>query len=82
MSIHTRRSRTAVTTIAAAATAALFLGASPANAKPAPEPPGQPVSAWTCPTRIDAVAEVLRGDGYSAQAAKNFAVLTQKDCAA
>jgi hypothetical protein len=40
------------------------------------------VSVWTCPTRIDAVAQALRADRFSAQAAKNFAVLTQEDCAA
>jgi rhodanese-related sulfurtransferase len=80
MSIHTRCSRTAATIAAATATAALFVGASPANAKPAPEPIGQDVSVWTCPTRVDAVAQALRLQGFSAPAAKNFALFTKQDC--
>jgi len=67
---------------AAAATAVLFLGASPANAAPAPEPTGQTaqtMSARTC-ARIDALAQSLRASGFSAQAAQNYAILIQRDC--
>jgi hypothetical protein len=78
MSIQTRWSRTAVTTIAAA-TAWLFLGASPANAGPAPEPIDQTVPVQICPT-IDTFTQPLRAAGFSAQAAKNFAALTRRDC--
>jgi hypothetical protein len=80
MFTHTRCSRTAATIAAATATVALFVGASPANAKPAPEPVGQDVSVWTCPTRVDAVAQALRLQGFSAPAAKNFALFTKQDC--
>jgi hypothetical protein len=79
MTIHTRLSRTATVTIAAAATASLF-GAAPATAGPAPDPVGHGISIWTCPTRIDAVAQVLRAQGFSAPAAKNFAVFSHEDC--
>jgi hypothetical protein len=78
MSIQTRWSRTAITTFAAA-TAALFLGAVPANAGPAIDPIEQTVSVRTCP-RVDTQARALRAAGFSAQAANNYAVLTQRDC--
>jgi hypothetical protein len=80
MTIQTRWARTAATTITAA-TAALFLGAVPANAGPAPEPTDQTVSVKTCP-RIDTLAQGFRAAGFSAQAAKNYAVFTQQDCLA
>jgi hypothetical protein len=78
MPIHTLPSRTAATTLALA-TAWLFVGTSPANAGPAPEPIDQTVSVQTCPT-IDALAQPLHAAGFSAQAAKNYAVLTRRDC--
>jgi hypothetical protein len=78
MSSQTRWSRTAAATIALAA-AWLFLGASPANAGPAPEPIDQTVPVQICPT-IDALTQPLRAAGFSAQAAKNYAVLTRRDC--
>jgi hypothetical protein len=80
MFIHTRSFRAAATIAAATATAWLIVGASPATARPAPEPNGPDVSVWTCPTRVDAVAQALRLQGFSAQAAKNIAVLTKEDC--
>jgi hypothetical protein len=66
---------------AAAATtaAALFLGASPANAVPAPEPTDEAVCLQTCP-KIDTLAQWLRASGFSSQAAQNYAILTQRDC--
>jgi hypothetical protein len=63
-------------------TASLFLGVPPANAAPAPEPVSTGESIWTCPTRIDAVAQVLRAQGFSAPAAKNFALFVKEDCVA
>lgn len=82
MTVHNRRLRTAATVAAAAATASLFLGVPPANAAPAPEPVSTGESIWTCPTRIDAVAQVLRAQGFSAPAAKNFALFVKEDCVA
>lgn len=65
---------------AAATTAAVLLvGASPANAIPAPGPTHETASAQTCP-KIDALAQSLRAGGFSFQAAHNYAILTQRDC--
>ena len=79
MSAQTTWLRTAATIAIAAATGSLLLGAAPASASPAPEPPDQSVSVHTCP-RIDSVARTLGADGFSAAAATNFAVFIQRDC--
>jgi hypothetical protein len=76
-SIHPYRS-TGAATIAAAFT--LLLTAAPAHAIPAPEPDDDTGTVWTCPTRIDLVAETLRAAGFTPQAANNLAILTHHDC--
>lgn len=78
MPIYTRWYRTA--TVIAAVSAALLLAVSPAGAAHTPEPADQPASVWTCPTRVDAVAQELRADEFSAQTAKNIAMLTHREC--
>jgi hypothetical protein len=78
--MSTRTHRTGVTGFAAMIAAIPIIVASPASASPAPEPPDQPSSVWTCPTRVDAVAGAMRARGFSAPAAKNFAII-QRDCA-
>lgn len=65
---HLRRGTSAAVT---AVIAAVALGAPPA---PAAEPA-------SCPTRVDAIAGTLRAEGFEAQAVKNFAYLTYRDCA-
>ncbi len=82
MSAAIRRHRAiAVMTVATAAVALVFT-ATPASAQPTPDQDDPPVSAWTCPTRIDTVAQALRAEGFTAQAAQNIAVLTHRECAA
>ena len=66
--------------ILAAAIVAVLAAPSPAVAAPAPEPMASGSSIWTCPTRVDAVAAALRRAGFSAQAAKNAAIATQREC--
>ncbi|GIF47527.1 hypothetical protein DFJ67_7002 [Asanoa ferruginea] len=63
----------------AAATLATHLGTRPASANPAPEPADQSAPIQTCP-RIDNLAQALRAAGFTAQGAKNAALLTQRDC--
>ena len=82
MSILTRRYRAAAGTTVAAATFSLILTATPASAQPTPDRDDPPVSAWTCPTRIDAVAQALRAAGFSAQAATTIASMTHRECVA
>jgi hypothetical protein len=79
MSTQTTWLRTAATIATAVATGSLVAGAAPARASPGPEPADQSVSVHTCP-RIDSLARTLRADGFSAPAAKNFAVFIQRDC--
>jgi hypothetical protein len=64
---------------ATAATVMLFLGASPANAAPAPTPTNEAVSPQTCP-KIDALVPSLRAGGFTSQASQNYAVLIRRDC--
>jgi hypothetical protein len=78
MAIQTYWSRTAVATIAGA-TASLFLGGPAASAAANPEPTDQTVAVQFCP-RIDNLAKPLRIAGFSSQAAKNYAILTRRDC--
>jgi hypothetical protein len=84
MSTDTRHHSTAFAAciMAAAATSTLLLGALPASAQPVPEPDNQVVSVWTCPTRIGSVAQVLRAERFTAQAAHNIAVSIRADCTA
>jgi hypothetical protein len=79
MSMLTRPYHIAASTFAVA-TFSLVLSATPASAQPAPVTEDPPVSAWTCPTRIDTVAQVLRAEGFTAQAAKNIASMTHREC--
>ncbi len=82
MSAAIRRHRAiAVMTVATAAVALVFT-ATPASAQPTPDQDDPPVSAWTCPARIDTAAQALRAEGFTAQAAQNIAVLTHRECAA
>lgn len=82
MSVHTRRYRGVAITFLVSGIASLIFSATPALAQPAPVPDDPPVSVWTCPTRIDTIAQMLRDESFSAQAARNIAVLTSRECAA
>lgn len=79
MAIPTRWTRITITITAT--TSALVLAASPMIAGPAPEPVDTSVPAQACP-RIDDLARTLRAADFSAQAAKNYAVITRDDCLA
>jgi hypothetical protein len=77
MSIPNFLARAAAIVIGVAATLALVASSATAHIPPDPE---QPPSSCACPARLDAVAAALRAQGFSAPAAQNFAVLTQRDC--
>jgi hypothetical protein len=64
---------------ATAVIACLFLGAFPAVARAVSGSSGEPASGCKQAARIDTAAEALRADGFTAQAAKNFAYLTYRD---
>jgi hypothetical protein len=82
MSIPTRRYRIGAFMTIAAAAASLILSATPASAEVAAQSPDQPVNIWSCPNRIDTVAEALRDEGFTAQAARNIAFLARRECLA
>ncbi len=82
MSIQSHRYRAAAVMSVASGIVSLIFSATPALAQPTPDTDDPPVSVWTCPTRIDTVAQALRDESFNAQAAKNIAVLTRRECAA